>query len=193
MFRKIKYYLLIAAVFLFAAGCSLLERSPYRETASYDLVFNCPAEVKLKRNIRILPVINYTPTARRMLFSGRNGRISGDDYSQWVQNPESMLGNYLNKYFAAAVENMVKGGTAVPPEPDTLELEIYRFELDNVSGRAFLAVNYRITRNSEPVSGRLETAVPYEKKEIPEACAVAMSECAGQIAVEIVNIVNNIK
>lgn len=172
---------------LVLGGCSLFERAPYRETATYEWIFAPPAVATLQVPVELGTVFNRTSAGRRMLFTGADGRVDADDYSRWAQSPENMLANYLDKYFAAAApEKGERSG-----EARRISLSIYRFELDSVSRKAHLEATYRMTRpGGMEKSGKLVASAPCDFAGGPASCNRAMSECAAKIASEIVNLAN---
>ncbi len=170
MFKVLMMF--VSAVFMLCGGCSLLAEKKYTPVAAYSLTFDGEAASPAHGGAQILQVRNLTPTARRMLYYHADGRISGDEYNQWVQTPENMVRNMILRSYAS-------GKTAVPDLPVRVNIEIFRFELNTVDSTAYFGAAVNISRTGGGIRAEkrymIETSSKWTQN-TPEARVRAMSE-----------------
>lgn len=166
-------------VLLMLSGC-FFSREPFVQVVRYDLATPPPlatggtaVEVKSFRSM--------VPAGRNLLFREAGDRLIEEQNLAWSQMPEMLIQRYLARSFAAADVNLTRSVQ--------LSGTVFEFNLDRVTKKAELGVNYEIRFYQDgdlrkTVAGSLLTDAPLDGFD-GAAAAAAMSGCAAKLAEKI--------
>ena len=172
--------IILPAVLVMAAGCSIFPTPDNTETFYYDL--GIPERAATDFRIEVSPFSSMTNERFRMAARGDNNVIHGLEFHKWAQTPGPLLTKYLRLAYRDASEPVTP--VAVKPE------EVYRLNgtvlvFESNAGEAKLGLRYSISwGKAGEKNSVIRTVLVTEKMadNSPGAFADAMSRAAAKVS-----------
>jgi len=179
MITKNKFYCFSLQIFIcfFITSC-ILSPTPFRKVKLHDL--GTPALINKQG-----PYVNFTrftlngPYKTKMVFRAKNNELVVNEYHKWGQPPDALIERYLILAF--------RGKPASAKEQYySVRGRILAFEADEETGKAVLIIEYNV---KAPLHGKKKsfcrTLFADMKQNTPDCFAVAMSEIAAKLAIQL--------